>query len=417
MADPTEIPYHQKMPTSPEARIDSRKEWKLLLILSCVQITHIVDFMILMPLGPQFMRAFGINPQQFGFLVSAYTFAASVMGFLSAFIIDRFGRKTALLGLYAGFTLGTLLCALAPNYEMLLLARIVAGGFGGVMNAILFSIIGDAFPENRRGAATGTLMGSFSLASIAGVPLGLFLANLYGWHAPFYFLVILSTTVWAGALWVLPSLRGHLEGRQKENPLKVVFSVLADGHHWRAFVFTMTLMFAGFSIIPYISPFFVTNGAILETHLPYLYFCGGAVTLFSSRFIGKLADKHGKREVFTVVCAASILPILLITNLPPTSLPMAMALMTTFMVLTSGRFVPAMAMITATVEPRRRGSFMSVNSSLQQLASGLAAMTSGLIIVKSPDGRLLHYNRVGWIAVLSAVVTLFLVRRIRPARS
>jgi predicted MFS family arabinose efflux permease len=169
----------------------SSERW-LLLTLALIQFTHIVDFMILMPLGPQLMRLFAISPREFGFLVSAYTFSAGISGFLSAFVVDRFDRKKILIWLYAGFTLGTLACALAPSYPVLLAARILTGCFGGVLAAAVLAVVADAIPMERRGAAMGIVTSAFSAASVLGVPLGLYLASLFDWHAPFIFLTGLS---------------------------------------------------------------------------------------------------------------------------------------------------------------------------------------------------------------------------------
>lgn len=186
------------------------REGLLIFTLAAIQFTHMMDFVIMMPLGPQLMRIFNISPGEFGLLVSAYTFSAAVAGFLSALFIDRFDRKHAMLGLYFGFTIGTLACALAPTYSLLLAARVVAGAFGGVLGALILAVIGDAIPEHRRGAATGKVMAAFSVASIAGVPVGLYLASVTSWHAPFYLLAGLSFLVLIASFWLLPTMRGHL---------------------------------------------------------------------------------------------------------------------------------------------------------------------------------------------------------------
>jgi predicted MFS family arabinose efflux permease len=165
-----------------------KKEKILLFILASIQFTSIMDFMIMMPLGPQLMRIFQINPQEFGFLVSAYTFAAGFSSFIGVFWIDNFDRKKALMNMYLGFLLGTLACALSPTYTILVLSRILTGLFGGLLMALVFSIIGDVIEEKRRGTAMGYVSTSFSLASVLGVPFGLFIASFWNWHAPFFFL-------------------------------------------------------------------------------------------------------------------------------------------------------------------------------------------------------------------------------------
>ena len=387
-------------------------EWLLLLVLASVQFTHIMDFMVMMPLGPQFMRVLSLTPQQFGWLVSIYTFSASLCGFIAALYIDRYDRKHALLFLYAGLAVATLLCALAPSFGALLAARALAGAFGGILSATIFSIIGDVIPEHRRATATGTVMMAFSVAAILGVPTGLYLANHFDWRAPFLLLSGIGT-IFLGIAWrVLPALRSHLDHHHTHGPMQQLHVIFSEPRHLNAFALIATLMFAGFSIIPYISPYLVANAGLPEADLPILYFFGGLVTLMSSRSIGRLADHWGKREVFITVASLSIIPILVITHVRHVSLLSAVVIMVFFMVLVSGRLVPAIALITSSVEPRLRGSFMNFNSSIQQLSAGLAAASAGAIIDKTPDGTLAHYDRVGLLATVCTLVCIALAWRL-----
>ncbi len=387
----------------------------MLLVLAGAQFTHMMDFMVMMPLGPQFMRLFDISPQQFGLLVSAYTFSASVFGFGAAFYADRFDRKSLLLTLYAGFALATLLCALAGSYALLLIARAVAGAFGGLVGATVFAIIGDAVPEVRRGAATGTVMSAFSLAAIAGVPTGLYLAAQFDWRAPFFLLTGLSIVILLVAARVLPRVDAHLIHARERHPGRHLRQLLANRTHLNAFALIVTLMFAGFSVIPFISPYMVANVGLREADLTYLYFVGGLATLFTARVIGRLADRHGKHQVFMWVAALSIVPILVMTHLPALSLALALVVMTVFMVFVSGRMVPAIALITTAVEPRLRGSFMSLNGAVQQMSAGFAAIGAGAIIGQSKTGALTHYGLVGTLAAGSTVLAILLARRLGRA--
>ena len=404
------------MPLLPQlSAIEDRKEWMLLAVLASVQFTNLMDFVIVMPLGPQLMRVFSISPQQFGLIVSAYTFSAGITGILGAMFIDRFDRKSVLLTLYGGFAFSNLLCAMAPSFEFLLGARIVAGAFGGVLGATVFAIIGDAIPDVRRGAAMGTVMTSFSLATVAGVPVGLFLANHFGWHIPFFMLTVTSAVVLCVGYFVLPSIRSHLSHRTGARPLDSLVDLFSHASHLNAFVFISAMMFAGFSVIPYLSPFLVSNVGLTEQDLPYIYFFGGGATIFTSRFIGRLSDRFGKQKVFTWIAGGSIVPILLITNLPRLPLWVVLSVTTLFMVLTSGRMVHAMAMVTGSVEPKRRGGFMSITSSIQQISSGIASFGAGLMLGKSSAGTLTHFEIVGVIAGMTSVVCILLSKRIRSA--
>ena len=401
-----------------------RSENTLIALLAAVQFSHILDFVIMMPLGPQLMRAFSIDAKAFAVLVSSYTFSSAVFGVVGAFFIDRFDRKKALLFVYAGFLVGTLLCALAPTYVTLLGARIFAGAFGGIVNTLIFTIVGDTIPEARRGRATGTIMASFSVASVAGVPIGLYIADLFSWHAPFVALALGGSLTWV-AFWVkMPTMKAHIVGREALDltPTKLrtwraeiaaFSSVLGERNHQRAFALTTCLMFAAFSIIPFLSPFIVNNAGLPEKNLPLVYLCGGACTFFTSRFFGVLSDRHGKYPVFLVLALSSMLPIFLLTNLPASSMTLILLTTTLFMVLVSGRFVPAMALITSSANPAKRGSFMSVNNAIQHLASGLASLAGGALMTSRAGGGLEGYERVGYLALATTLLSVVLAKRIK----
>ena len=389
-------------------------ERALVLGLAAIQFTHIMDFMIMMPLGPQLMRVMLISPQQFGILVSAYTLTAAVAALAMAFYTDRFDRRQTLLFLYAGFVISTLLCGIAPGYNELLTARAVAGAFGGVAGATVHSIIGDAIPENRRGAATGMIMSAFALSSIIGVPIGLVLAAHFSWRAPFLLLVAVSVLVFILTWRILPPMRSHIVAGEAHRPLEQMKSVLGTANHLRAFAFMFALMFAGFSVIPFISPYMVANVGLKETDLPYLYLFGGLATVFSSRYIGKLADRYGKRQIFTLIGLISIAPLLITTNLPPAPVWVAICASVIFMVFVSGRFVPAMALVISSVEPRLRGGFMSINSAIQQLGLGAASFLAGTIIGHGAGGTLTNYWLVGFIAVGATLLAIALAWRVKP---
>lgn len=391
----------------------SPREWQILAVLVSVQFVHIMDFTIIMPLAPQFMRLYEITPQQFGLLITVYTFSAGICGFFAAFIIDHFDRKKSVIVVCGGFSLAVLLCALSMDYQTLLAARAVAGAFGGVMSAVVFSIVADIIPEHRRGRATGTILSSFPLASVIGVPISLFLAELLDWRAPYFFLAILALLIILAVLRLLPPVRGHLLQQREKNPFRQLHIIFSNPNHLVAFSLIAMLMFAGFTVIPFISAYVVSNAGMREAELPYLYFFGGLSTFFTARLIGRLADRHGKRRLFTIVATVSIFPILLVTQLPETSLPLILVVTTLFMILVTGRFIPAMALITTSVAPHLRGSFMSFNSSVQQLSAGLASLLAGAIIGVSASGEMTNFDTVGMIAVLATVICIFLANKLK----
>jgi predicted MFS family arabinose efflux permease len=388
------------------------RELALLLTLAAMQFTHVLDFIIMMPLGPQFMRIFAIDPQHFAALVSAYTFAAAASGFISAFWIDRFGRKRALLAVYSGFVVATALCGLAPTYPLLLLSRIVAGMFGGVIGALIMTIIADVLPYSRRARGTALVSSAFSLAAVLGVPLGLWFAAQYSWRMPFLALAALSVAVGALAWRVLPQLDANVRAAPRHNPAAQLRAIFGVPNHLTAFALIVALMLSVFTVVPFVAPYNVANVGISEADLPYIYFAGGLTTLFTAQVIGHLADKHGKKRVFSIVALLSIVPIFITTHLP--RVPLAWVIVSTVVsfVFVPGRIGPAMALVTGSVSPRLRGSFMSFNASIQQLSSGVATSIAGLIIGRAADGTLTHYDWVGWLSIGFTLLAIWLAWRI-----
>ncbi len=390
------------------------REWLLLLVLAAVQFTHIVDFMIIMPLGPTYMQEMQLQPDEFGHVVGAYTVAAGIAGLIASRIMDRFDRKFALLTLYTGFVTGTFLCAVAPNYSLLLAARTVSGAFGGVAAAVVLAIVGDAFPEARRGAATGVIMSAFSVASIIGVPLGLKLEEWYGWHAPFLALGGLGVVVLLLGIRLLPRLRGHI-GRHPA-PTVPIRVMLTNPNYLRAFTLMMAMMFGSFTIFPFLATYLEFNVGLGHNALWLMYVCGGLATLVTLTPIGRLADEFGKLPVFRICAVATMVLIAVVTNLPSgTRLVLVLTATTGMFIVTSGRMVPAWAMITASAAPRDRGGFMSMNAAVQHLSSGAATVVAGYLIAAREDKSLIGFPLVGILACTATAATLYLAGRLRPA--
>jgi DHA1 family inner membrane transport protein len=412
MEDTRQCDQLERRPREPIDGFQERRERLVLFILAGVQFTTIVDFMIVMPLGPQLMRTLSIGPAQFGLIVSSYTFAAGVAGLVASAIVDRFARRTTFLVLYAGFLLGTLCCAFAPNYAMLALARVVTGAFGGILGGMSMAIIGDVFPEEKRGRATGSLMTGFALASVAGVPFGLYLGTNYGWHVPFIVLAIGGLPALALTPFGMPPLNEHV-GKSHAHPLRSVAETFSHQSHLSAFALIIALMIGSFTVFPYLSPYLVSNVGMTEQQLPLVYIAGGALTLFAAPVIGRLADQYGKLRIFRLLIPASTLMLLVITHLPPAPVAVAVAVFGALMVSNVGRMIAAMAMVTSSVEPRRRGAFLSANASVQHVASGFGAYLGGLIVSQSVDGKIEHFGTVGWIAAAATLSSLWLAGRVR----
>ena len=390
-----------------------RRELWLLLTLAGIQFTHILDFMIMMPLGPQFTQLFNITGAQFGLLVSAYTLAAGASGLVASAYIDRFGRKRLLLVLYSLFALATLACGLAPTYASLMLARIAAGIFGGVLSALSQTIVGDVIPFERRGRAMGIVMTAFSAASVAGVPAGLFLAAHWGWHAPFFAIAALSALFAVFAAVTLPALTDHLQGSQSSSAMGRIGSVLADTNHLKAFAFSALLMFAGFTTVPYLAMNLQFTVGLKSEELPYVYLFGGAATLLTARWIGRLSDSWGKVASLRLLAGVSI-PVLLATTLMPPGMPLwlVLSISTLFMIVMSGRMIPGMAITTSAANPALRGTFMSLNSAVQSAGMGVAAFVGGSLISRAPNGQLQNYWMTAVVGGMASLAAIWLVGRL-----
>jgi predicted MFS family arabinose efflux permease len=388
------------------------REKALLFTLMAMQLTSILDFMIMMPLSAQLMAAFDIGTTGFGVLVSAYSLAAGVSAFLAAAVLDRFDRRQALLVVFAGLILATLACALAQNHLQMLGARVVAGLFGGVLGSIVMAIVGDLIAPNRRGKAMGIVMMAFSLASVAGVPLGLFIAGRWDWHAPFMLLVLLGVLIAPLAWALVPPMRGHLSARP-EHFWQSLRALLSVPNHWWGFATAFLVMFAGFMVIPYIAPSLTHNAGLPLEALPYIYGVGGAATLLSRPWIGSLTDRYPQARVLAGVTLASCVPVLLVTQSFTGGLAYQLCVAALFFVLVSGRFIPCSALVTGSCTTEFRGRVMAFSSALQNLGAGLAALLSGAIMSQNADGSLVHYSWVGYLSCLVALAAIATAWRVK----
>ena len=389
-----------------------RERW-LLFTLAGIQFTHILDFMIMMPLGPQFTALFGISNAQFGLLVSAYTLSAGLSGLMAATYIDRFSRKQLLLTMYPLFGLATLACGLAPDYVWLMVARVGAGLFGGVLSALAQTIVADVVPFERRGRAMSVVMTSFSVSTVAGVPLGLFLAAQLNWHAPFFGIAILVCLLSFGAWKTLPQLDAHMHHPERTSVWRGIGQVLSEVNHLKAFGVSGLMMFAGFTVIPYITIYLQSNAGMLTDEVPWIYLCGGLATLLSARYFGRLTDRVGKVKVFQRLAVVLVLPLMATTLSQGLPLWGLLLISTALFTVMSGRMIPGMAMISSAVEPRLRGTFMTLNSSVQSASMGLAALVGGLIIGRDAQGQLSFYWLAGLLGVVASLLSVWLAGRLR----
>lgn len=398
------------MPSTPH------QERILLLILAGIQFAHILDFMVLMPLAPLLMKNLSISTQQFALLVSIYTLAAAFSGIFAATFVDLFERKRVLLVFFSLFGLSTFWCALAGSFETLLLARALAGAFGGVLAAMVQTMVADLIPFERRGKASGSVMSATAVASVVGVPLALLLSNLFGWRVPFAAIGLLTLGFFVLAVLRLPTLRTHLSAAEQSawrQPFAKMTAVLKERNHRIAILFMALGGGSTFIVIPYIALYLTSTAGLDESQIPLVYAIGGIASFFSARRIGRLADEWGKVRSYRIVALLSIIPIFILTHLPVVALGWVLLVTTVFFGLGPGRAVSAMAITISAVKPPLRGTFMSLNAAIQQLACGVAAYLGSLLISQQDNGVMVGFGHAGWAAIAITGLTIYLSGQIQ----
>ncbi len=373
-------------------------------LLAFLQFTIILDFMILSPLGAVLMPALKITPGQFGSVVSAYAFSAGISGLLAAGFADRFDRKKLLLFFYTGFVFGTFFCGIAQTYQTLFAARMFTGMFAGVIGSIVFAITTDLFPLEMRGRVMGIVQTAFAASQVMGIPMGLYFSDKWGWNSPFFMIVAVSLLVGVLIVIFLKPINDHLKTKPDRSPLHHLSDTISRPKYVRAFMAMALLATGGFMLMPFSSAFSVNNLGIPYGELPLVYMVTGFASIVMGPYIGKLSDIHGKFKIFGLGTIVSIVIVLIYTNLGITPLWTVIALNVVMYGSISARIIASSALISAIPDSRHRGSFMSVNSSVQQISGGLAAALAGWIVVQAPDERIENFYELGYFVVAAMLI-------------
>ena len=381
----------------------------VIVILAILQFTVVLDFMVLSPLGAILLPELNIRPSQFGLVVSAYAFSAGASGLLAAGFADKFDRKKMLLFFYVGFVAGTVLCAVAPTYHFLLIARIVTGLFGGVIGAVSFAIITDLFALETRGRVMGFVQMAFAASQVLGIPVGLLLANYFGWHSPFWMIAGFAAIVGCVILIYMQPVRQHLLTKHNRSAVQHLWKTVSSADYMKGFTATILLATGGFMLMPFGSAFMTNNMKISLESLPLLYGVTGIFSILFGPLIGRISDKVGKYKIFVLGSALAICMVLIFTNLGVTPLWLAIVLNVILFLGISSRMISASALLTAVPQPQDRGAFMSINAAVQQISGGIASAIAGMIVVQNSSGALLHYNILGYVVVLSMMVAILLM--------
>lgn len=385
----------------------------VIFLLAITQFTVVLDFMVMSPLGDIMMKTLKISASQFGVAVSAYAFCAGISGLLTAGFADKFDRKKLLIFFYIGFTLGTIFCAVAPNYLLLVIARIVTGIFGGVIGSISMAIIADLFSLQQRGKVMGFVQMGFGVSQVLGIPIGLYIANGWGWHMPFFWIAAMAAIITLALFFKLNPITQHLALQKKQTAIKHLLYTIATRNYRVGFLSTALLSIGGFMMMPFASAFAINNLSVTPHQLPILFMLAGVATLLIMPLIGYLSDRFSKFKIFAVASLCAITVINIYTRYANTPFWIVVVTNVVMMVFLMSRIVPAQTLTSAIPQPQDRGAFMSINSSLQQVTGGFGAMLAGLIIVqKNNFAPLQHYDTLATIASVIMLLTIYLMYRV-----
>lgn len=385
----------------------------VIFLLAITQFTVILDFMIMSPLGDMLMKSLSLKPADFGITVSAYAICAGFSGLLTAGFADKFDRKKLLLFFYIGFIGGTIFCGISQTYVQLLTARIITGLFGGVIGSISLAIIADLFSLQQRGRVMGFVQMGFGASQVLGVPIGLYLANLWNWEATFLMVAGLAIVI-VVIIWIrLKPVTAHLAVQKDKSVLMHLWHTLTNRRYRIGFTATALLSIGGFMMMPFGSAFAINNLKVTYQELPLLFMISGISSLVIMPLIGKLSDRVSKLKIFAAATIWMMIMCVLYTNLAVTPFWIVVILNILMMMGVMSRMVPSSALTSAVPELEDRGAFMSINSSLQQFAGGIAAAVSGLIVVqKTTSSPLENYNIVGYVIVGISIMSIYLMSRV-----
>jgi predicted MFS family arabinose efflux permease len=368
-------------------------ERKLVSLVGTARFIATLDFAMVLPLGPDFAKVLGIPVSKLGMVGGSYIAAEVAAAMAGAFFLDRFDRRRALAVALTGLAVGTAACGLATGFVSLLVARMVAGVFGGTTDTLAFAIVADAVAPERRGRAIGAIQSSFAVASMLGVPAGLELARLGGWRAPFFTLAALGAVVAAAALSMLPPQRAHLSTQPV--PFREMLSrPLVRRSLTAVAIGTM----AHYTLVPSLSAYVQCNRGYPRDRLGLIYMIGGAFVFGTARLAGWLGDRYGTTPI--VLFGTTLYAAVLIFGFiyPMEAIPV-LVVFVGFMISASFRFIPMQALSSRIPAPHERARFMSTQSVVDCGAQAIGAMLGAQILTEHPDGSLAGIDDVAWLAI------------------
>jgi len=389
----------------------NKKERAIIFLLAAINFTQVLDFVNMVPLSIYLIPGLHISAFQFSTLVASYSISAFFSGIIAALLIDRHDRKISLLIAFTGFLIGSFACGIAPNYVTLLIARIISGTFGGLLGAQLYSIVADIFSYERRGRAMGIVMSAFAIASVIGIPLSLLLTNVFNsnWHLPFLANGFVGLLLLPLMIKYLPPMKGHITTYSSSTLFGSLTNPMKIRIQRSALIFSCLFMFGHFLVIPFIPSYLEFNKGFTKLQIPLILLCGGLTSFAAAIYLGRFSDKKGKLPIFLWSVFISLFLVLILTDMPSMNLPTVLLFFGLLFMVVTSRIVMAQSMISNVVSPNQRGSFMSVNGSMQQLGQGMASLVAGVIVkTNKATHQLANYNWVGYLSIAVLIIAVII---------
>ena len=388
-----------------------RSVWLIVLFITAINFFNIIDFMIVMPMGPDYALAFGAPMENVPFVGASYILAASLTAFFSARFLDRFERRRLLAGVLFGLSISEALATLSWSFEALLGFRALAGVFGGLATSLGMAVLAEVVPGHYRGRAMGFVGSAFALSSIIGVPLGLYLALWGGWRAPFWALAAIMLMMSALALRFLPKTPPI-----PAQPWPGTVKFISRPKTLMAYGLLASVSGGSFLLIPSFATFMQFNLDFPRERMSEVYFVAGLATLIAQQLAGWSADKWSLTATSWIGFGLITISLVggFIFDPPLISLWIFFPL---FMVSGAVRISAANTASSLVPEAHERSAHMALQTSLRHACSGTAGVVSAFVLTTGADG---HLQNVGWLALITLAVALLqpiLMQKLEPQLS
>ena len=334
--------------------------------------------MIISPILPQIGDDLGIADAVLGTLVTAYSLMVGLFAILSGPVSDRVGRRRILLAGCGVMTVALASHGLVDSYLSFLVVRIFAGMAGGMLSGAAVSYIGDYFPYDRRGWATGWVMSGAAFGQIVGIPMGIVMAERWGFRSPFYLFAITMalTAILLFFRVPQPPVKRSSERLTVQRAVADYMAMLKRPEvAWAAFAYFV--MFFGVAVfVIYLPTWLERDLGATGNQIALMFLVGGIASVLTGPQAGKLSDRIVRKGIILLACIG--LSIVMVGTVPlVTNIVTAYVFFFLTMVLVAMRVSPFSALLTGLVRDERRGSLMSLAVALGQLGFALGGAVSG----------------------------------------